>query len=221
MTSPSAASPSSPPPPQQAERSALCDLALEVGPDQPTLCEGWTAHHLLAHLHVREHNPAAGLGIVVSAVSGWHDRGIERAMARWPYPELVERVRSGPPLLWKPFDAAANLNEFVVHHEDLRRGAGDTTPRPVDEVADVEAAVWTALGKGAKLMTRSLKGYGVELVDPDGDTVVARTGATTVRIVGRPIELALYLFGRRGAAQVDVEGDDDAVAALLGADLGI
>ena len=34
----------------QSERQQLCDLFEEVGPDQDTLCEGWTTAHLAAHL---------------------------------------------------------------------------------------------------------------------------------------------------------------------------
>ena len=46
----------------QSERHALCDLMDEVGPDAPTLCGGWTAAHLAAHLVVRERRPATGPG---------------------------------------------------------------------------------------------------------------------------------------------------------------
>jgi len=37
------------------ERLELCDLLLELGPDAPTLCEGWTTADLAAHLVLREH----------------------------------------------------------------------------------------------------------------------------------------------------------------------
>src|SRR5262245_9679824 len=39
------------------ERAALCDLLDRVGPDRPTLCEGWTTNDLAAHLWVRESDP--------------------------------------------------------------------------------------------------------------------------------------------------------------------
>jgi hypothetical protein len=29
------------------------------------LCEGWTAHHLAAHLHIRESDPLATVGVVM------------------------------------------------------------------------------------------------------------------------------------------------------------
>src|SRR5690606_24047731 len=37
----------------RAERHALADLLMAVGPDAPTLCAGWTTAHLAAHLVVR------------------------------------------------------------------------------------------------------------------------------------------------------------------------
>ena len=33
-----------------AERSELADLMLRLGPDEPTLCEGWTTRDLAAHV---------------------------------------------------------------------------------------------------------------------------------------------------------------------------
>ena len=41
------------------ERADLCDLFRAVGPDAPTLCEGWTTRDLAAHLVVRERRPDA------------------------------------------------------------------------------------------------------------------------------------------------------------------
>ena len=46
----------------RAERASLCDLLAEVGPDAPTLCEGWTTALLAAHLVVRERRPDGGPG---------------------------------------------------------------------------------------------------------------------------------------------------------------
>ena len=46
------------------ERAALLDRAEAAGADAPTLCEGWTVHHLLAHMWVREHEPLATPGLV-------------------------------------------------------------------------------------------------------------------------------------------------------------
>ncbi|MGD0448569.1 MAG: maleylpyruvate isomerase family mycothiol-dependent enzyme [Candidatus Dormibacteria bacterium] len=40
------------------ERRELCDLLIQVGPDAPTLCEGWTTSDLAAHLVLRERFPS-------------------------------------------------------------------------------------------------------------------------------------------------------------------
>lgn len=129
-------------PVQQAEREELCDLMLDLGPDAPTLCEGWTTYDMAAHLYVREHNPVASVGIVLAAAAALHDKAIVKAKDDHPYEELVAKVRKGPPMHWKPVDGPFNTQEYFVHHEDVRRGEGDTAPRPEGEVAAVEAALW-------------------------------------------------------------------------------
>ena len=53
----------------RAERHALCDLLIEVGPDAPTLCEGWSTFDLAAHLVVRERRPDRGPGLVIDRKS--------------------------------------------------------------------------------------------------------------------------------------------------------
>ena len=52
------------------ERSALCDLLDRVGPDAPTLCAGWDAHALTAHLWIRETDPVGVSGMVAKPLSG-------------------------------------------------------------------------------------------------------------------------------------------------------
>jgi uncharacterized protein (TIGR03085 family) len=60
----------------QLERSRLCDLFLEVGPDQPTLCEGWTTADLAAHLVIRERRPDAAPGILVGGKLAEHSENV-------------------------------------------------------------------------------------------------------------------------------------------------
>ena len=57
----------------QDERSELCDLLVDLGPDEPTLCEGWTTADLAAHLVVRERRPDSGPGIVWPPLAGYTD----------------------------------------------------------------------------------------------------------------------------------------------------
>lgn len=114
--------------PDAQERLALCDLFSELGPSVPTLIEGWTAHDLAAHLVLRERDPVAGPCLVLP---GPFARFAERRRARLArdrdFTWLVARIRSGPPpgffrIGW--IRALANLNEFFVHHEDVRRANG-------------------------------------------------------------------------------------------------
>ena len=132
-------------------------------------------------------------------------------------------MRVGPP--FGPFrllDGALNLQEMFVHHEDARRGT-DTTPRPVDEIPELEAALWTMLHRTNRMLTMKVKGVHLELIDsehPD-DTISCAKGHETVRIVGRPGEIILYLLGRTEAAHVELVGSDTAVATLEGCALGI
>ncbi|HUY21338.1 MAG TPA: TIGR03085 family metal-binding protein [Acidimicrobiales bacterium] len=209
-------------PPQRAERAALCDLFLAVGPSAPTLCEGWLTADLAAHLVIRERNPLAGPGLVMGgAAAALTARILARTKAAHTYEELVARVRRGPPPWTAPFDAVINLTEYFVHHEDVRRGGGDDTPRRGPEVAPVEAALWKSLRRSAKFLTRSLKGTGLDLVRPDGEVIHARPGPTPATLTGTAGEIVLFLTGRTAAARVELGGPAEAVAALRAARFGL
>ena len=194
-----------------SERAALCDLLDERGPDAPTLCDGWATADLAAHLFVRERRPQASPGIFVSHLAGFTRNVMQHALDRYGYSGVVARVRSGPPLVWLPLDRAFNTLEYFVHHEDVRRAEPGWEPR---EDAAVDAAVWTALRRGARLMARKVKGAGLDLVRPDGERITARSGSPVATVTGGPQELLLFLYGRGSAARVTVEGDEAARTAL-------
>ncbi len=206
---------------QTSERRGLCDAMEDLGPAAPTLCEGWTNYDMAAHLFVREHDPIASVGIVVPQAEGLHDRAIERTKERMPFEVLVEKVRSGPPLWWKPLDGLANVQEMFVHHEDVRRGGGDLTPRPASEIGALEARLWSMLRRTHRMTTRNIKDVRIELQAPGQAPILAGGGDDTVTISGRPGEVVLYLLGRREAAEVAISGDQPALAALERAQLGI
>jgi len=203
------------------ERIALCDLFDRVGAGAPTLCEGWTSHDLAAHLVVRENRLDAGPGLVLGGAAARHtDRVTAEVRRRRAFPQLVAQIRSGPPfgLRHAPaLDERMNLHEFFVHHEDVRRANGEG-PRPdVDQLQD---ALWHLLRRSARLLLRRVRGVGVELARPGGGFLTARSGDRAARITGEPAEIVLYLFGRRGAAEVELTGDATAVAALESSRLG-
>jgi len=198
------------------ERLELCDLFDELGPSVPTLLDGWTAHDLAAHLVLREHDPIAGPCLVLP---GPFERFAERRRAglarREDFVGLVARIRSGPPVGFFRIGwvrSLANLNEFFVHHEDVRR-ANERGPRRLGPTMD--AALWRNVRRGGRYLSRRLGGCGLE-VDWAGtdERVTVRPGSPTARLSGPPGELLLYLFGRQAAAQVEVSGPAEAVAAV-------
>lgn len=201
-----------------SERAALCDLLEAKGPDAPTLCEGWTTADMAAHLFVRERRPLASPGILIAPLAGMTAREMARAKQRIGYQGLVDQVRSGPPLWWRPIDASVNSLEYLVHHEDVRRGEPGWEPR---EDAALDAAAWRIVRRVAGMLARRVRGAGLELRRPDGERVVARKGEPRAVLHGPPVELLLYLEGRGGAARVALDGDDAATAVVRGARFGV
>lgn len=205
----------------QVERAALCDVALQVGEDQPTLCGDWTVKDLVVHLLVREGSPAAA-GIVVPGLSRLTDLEMRRVRRR-DFAVLVEKLRSGPPV-YSPYavpklDAMFNTLEFFVHHEDIRRAQPSWSPRTLDDAE--EKQLWSMLRTAAKALTRGAP-VGVTLENSvTGSRAVAKPGTPAVTVRGLPSEVTLYVFGRSAQAQVELLGDDDAVARLRDTSLGI
>ena len=199
------------------ERAALCDLLDAVGPDAPTLCEGWTTRDLAAHLVVREGRPDVNAGIVIPPLAGWTKR-VQDKTATGDYAALVERVRTGPPTFsmfnLPGVDANANAFEYLVHHEDVRRAQPDWEPRDLPPKA--VDSLWTRLEKsGAKFIFRRAT-TGVTVRRPDGASIVARPGDDMVTITGEPVELILQAFGRGEHARVEITGEAEVIEAFHG-----
>jgi uncharacterized protein (TIGR03085 family) len=193
------------------ERGELVEALRAVPPDAPTLCEGWTALDLAAHVVVRERRMDSGPGLVIPALRSWTER-VRTGYARRPYPELIDLIAAGPP--WTSafaipgVDAAANLTEFVIHTEDVRRAQPGWKPREVS--AELQAAIWKGLRRGARLFFRRAP-VAVVLATPDGQQQAVAGEGPHVTVTGPPLELLLYASGRTGPAQVEITGSDDAV----------
>jgi uncharacterized protein (TIGR03085 family) len=198
------------------ERSELCVLFHELGPTAPTLIEGWNAHDLAAHLVLRERDLLAAPCLVLP---GRFQRFAERRQARLAnrhdFEWLVARLRSGPPpgffrVGW--VRSFPSLNEFFVHHEDLRRanGLGARVLAPV-----LDAALWRNVRRGRRYLCRRLRSTGLEIEwAGTGELITARRSEPTARLRGSPGDLLLYLFGRQAAADVEVSGPAEAVTAV-------
>ena len=203
----------------QAERAALCDLLLDVGPDAPTLCEGWTAAHMAAHLVLRERRPDVGLGLVLPGPFARHAaRATERTVGQVSFECLVARIRSGPPRLIRLVDGPMNIVEFFVHLEDVRRATDDWTPRA--GLDDLQDALWPFQKSGTKLRTRRVKDVELWIARPGGEPVAVRTGGRRVTATGDPGELTMFFFGRRDQSHVELTGDPDGIAEVFTAPIG-
>lgn len=203
----------------QAERAALCDLLLEVGPDAPTLCSGWTTTDLAAHLVVRDRRPDVGPGLILSGPFARHTaRVTRRAAERVPFEHLVTRIRSGP--LWpiRLVDGPVNLVEYFVHLEDVRRAVDGWAPR--SGLDDLQDALWPFQTSGTKLRTRRVQDVGLSIARPGSQPVAVRSGSRQVTATGDPGELALFFFGRRDRSRVDLTGDPDGVSEVRTAPIG-
>jgi uncharacterized protein (TIGR03085 family) len=202
------------------ERADLCDLALVLGEDAPTLCDGWDAKDLVTHLLVRERSPIGASGIMIDRLSGL----TERAMARYrrqDFGVLVEKLRSPglSPYALPPVDKAANTLEYLVHLEDLRRAQPDWQPRALAP-ADLDE-LWRQLRGGAVFLGRSLPVPTVFRRSDSGAEATMRNGADPVTVTGPVVDLVLFVFGRKVLVELDLTGPDDAVEAVRRADLGV
>jgi len=201
------------------ERAELCDLFQEVGPDAPTLCEGWSTRDLLAHMLVRERRPDAAIAIVVPFFRE-HAADVTKGIAAEPWETMIKTFREGPPL-WSPWAIPvlgdkANLAEFFVHHEDVRRGTPGWTTRGADETRD--GALWELVTRMGKMLYRRSP-VGLAVRRPTGEQAVIKTGRGLVTVEGEPGEILLHGSGR-DAVHVELHGQPADVAALTSASRG-
>jgi uncharacterized protein (TIGR03085 family) len=202
-----------------AERRGFVDMFRSTDPDAPTLCQGWTTRHLLAHLVQRQQGP---LWATIGDMVGHREPGQEKYMGRLVeaarsdagYEALVTQFQKGAPR-WSPMswaDESLNFIEYVIHIEDVRRGGDRPLSPRVLPPAEVRS-IWKRLQLMAKV-TYLRAPVGVRLSAPDGGTEVVKKRADGVALTGDPVELLLYVSGRREAAHVKLTGPPAAVAAF-------
>jgi uncharacterized protein (TIGR03085 family) len=202
----------------RVERASLVDTFLRVGPSAATLCAGWDAHHLAAHLVLRE----GSLLTPLRAASKHSDEAVADVAARNEFEYLVEQVRTGPPQLslFRIPGAESRFNglEYVIHHEDVRRAQPDWQRRDLPTWAQTQ--VWKPLCMFGKAVTRQAP-VAVTLCRSDtGETSTARRGDRPVVVRGLPLELALFINGRARVADVELDGEADAIERLRETRLG-
>jgi uncharacterized protein (TIGR03085 family) len=189
------------------ERRHLAALLRRLGPDAPTLCEGWTTRDLAVHLVLRDGRPdvLAGRALPQLPVLGERARRSEEAVAGLPWEQLVHKVERPPlysPARLGPVDKRLNTVELYVHHEDVRRAQPEWHDRPL--LHDEEKDLWRSLNLLAKVMLNDQQDA-VVLIAPSFGAVRGGRGKTgRVRVLrGTPSELLLWAFGRRAQAKVE------------------
>ena len=195
------------------ERRHLVQLMRDLGPDAPTLCEGWTAKDLAAHIAIRERRPDAAIGIMAKAVAK-HTKNVMETYSNKPWKELLHLVEEGAPI-WNPLglpnlDSVVNLFEMFVHHEDVRRAVPDWKQRSLH--TELDAALWKRMASSGKLMWRRAK-VGIVLDNGTSQIVVKSSpkNGSTVMISGSTADLVLLTYGRT-AVTVTYSGDAADVA---------
>src|SRR5262249_43642551 len=193
-----------------------------VGPDAPTLCEGWTTRDLAAHLMIREYRPDAAPGIMIPSFAS-HTAKVQNEVAeRTDWDELLDKVASGPPLYspLKLVDPVANVAEMFIHHEDVRRAQPDWEPRVLEQ------GLCRSLRRTLSLMARMTLAKvpcRVALRIPEGKTVLtagsSKSQGPAVVVTGAPEELLLFSAGR--AARVEFDGDAATIQAVRDAPKGL
>lgn len=190
------------------ERRHLAALLRRVGPDAPTLCEGWDARDLAVHLALRDSRPDAVVGTVAPKVPviGSHARNVTQKYEDMSWDRLVELVERPPlhsPGRWSPLDKRMNTGEFFVHHEDVRRAQPQWHARQL--LHDEQRDLWNMVKLMAPALLRKEKHSVVLLAAGFGAVRGGKKSARHVELVrGEPSELLLWAFGRREQADVEI-----------------
>jgi uncharacterized protein (TIGR03085 family) len=202
----------------QRERAALVETMRAVGPDAPTLCEGWKTRDLAAHLVVREYRPDAAPGIVIPFFASRTAKVQDEVAEQTDWDALLDKIASGPPVYspLKLLDPVANVAEMFIHHEDVRRAQPGWEPRVLEQ--GLCRALRRTLSLMARLTLAKVPGR-VALRIPQGKTVLTAGRGPAVVVTGAPEELLLFSVGRQ--ARVEFDGDAAAVQAVRDAPKGL
>jgi uncharacterized protein (TIGR03083 family) len=183
-----------------AERAALIADLSQIDAaqwEQPSLCDGWTVHDVVAHLV--DVARTTRLGFVVDMARAGFDfdrqnaRGIARARGASP-DETLQRLRdvvtrtSTPPA---PLDT--RLTEEVVHGEDIRRPLGIFhfySEHAVVRSLRQQVRTSTSFG-GAKELVAGVRltATDVDLTIGDGPEVSGTALALLLAVSGRQVAL--------------------------------
>ena len=202
------------------ERSAICQTLRKLGPDQPTLCQGWSTKDLLVHLIVRENRPDAAVGLFIPFLGSYTD-SVSKKYSEKSFEDLIMIFENGPkspsPFSLPKVDELANTFEFLVHHEDILRAQDNYQPRKLSE--EDAKFVWSRFTKSAVFFMRKIK-VGV-VAKTDQGIYTLKRGNDVVTISGNLIDLVMFAFGRKNTTEINFEGNPTAVEKLKNSDLSL
>lgn len=190
------------------ERRHLAALLRRVGPDAPTLCEGWVTRDLAVHLIERDSRPdlIAGTALPKIPVLSKRAQDADAQLRGQDWAELVSKVEKPAiysPARLGPLDKRMNTAEFFVHHEDVRRAQETWHRRQL--LQEEERDLWAALKLMGKPLLRPEQDSVLLVANGYGSVTGGKAKTSTVRIVrGTPSELLLWAFGRREQAEVAI-----------------
>ncbi|MFE0855107.1 MULTISPECIES: maleylpyruvate isomerase family mycothiol-dependent enzyme [Streptomyces] len=174
--------------------------------EQPSLCEGWTVHDVVAHLS--DSARTTRLGFVVGlarARFGFHRQnadGVARERGDSPRETLARLRRAASRTSTPPAPLDSRIVEQVVHGEDIRRPLGLTRLYPRDAVVRairLQARTPASFG-GAKELVAPLR-----LTATDAEVSIG----DGLEVTGPALSLLLAITGRRVALNdLDGQGAD-------------
>ncbi|WP_329042376.1 maleylpyruvate isomerase family mycothiol-dependent enzyme [Streptomyces sp. NBC_00178] len=188
-----------------AERAALIQDLAGLDDDrwrEPSLCEGWTVHDVVAHLVDTARTTRLGFVVALARARFDFDRqnalGVERERGETPQ-ETLRRLRGAAPRTsTPPAPLVSRLVEEIVHGEDIRRPLGLTRAYPQRAVVAalrLQTRTPVSIGGAKELVDR------VRLTATDADLTIG----TGPEAVGPALGLLLAVSGRRVALD-DLKG---------------
>lgn len=203
---------------ERRELAAVLDGLTAEQWDAPSLCEGWTVRHVLAHLTMPFRYSAPRFLLEMVKAGGRFQRtsdGVARRDAALPAAQLIAVLRDNAENPWKPPGGgyAGALTHDVIHGLDITRALRIDQHIPAEPMIAVLDSV-----TGPK--SRKYFGVdtgGVELRATDLDW----SSGGGAPLLGRAQDLALLLTGRRvpdgafrgegaGLAQAPARGGESA-----------
>jgi len=197
------------------ERRTLVERLRVLPRDQwqtPSLCTGWTVHHVLAHLATPflVSRPTMGLRFLRHRGIGPGMDATARSLARRSPQELLDVLEQNAASSFAPpgVGLVAPLTDLVVHGVDIRWPLGDSHEDWADPQR-LRPSLDFLLGRRATLgFLPASRPAGLRLVASDQDWAQG----TGQEVRGTSLALVLGLLGRRPALD-DLSGDGVAVLA--------